>query len=189
MSIETAPPSGAPARRTVPDLQTCRDVEQFLYDEADLLDAWRFDEWLTLMAEDVHYWAPVRENRLHRERAKEMYAPGTSAHFDDTHEMLVERVERLKTHMAWAEEPPSRTRHLVTNVRVHEAADDRGVDFEVESSFHVFRTRTERDVDSVIGKRFDLIRRTDRHYGFEIVRRKVVFDMATLLVKNLSLFY
>lgn len=184
--------TGIATRRTAPDLQTCRDLEQFLYDEADLLDAWQFDEWLTLMAPDVRYWAPVRENRLYREQRKEMYAPGTSAHFDDTHEMLVERVQRLKTHMAWAEEPSSRTRHLVTNIRVYEAdASDAGPagDFEVESSFHVFRTRAERDHDGVIGKRFDLIRRCDRGNGFEIVNRKIVFDMATLLVKNLSLFY
>lgn len=174
-------------RRTAPDLATCRNLEQFLYDEADLLDAWRFDDWLTLLADDIHYWAPVRENRLHRERRYEMHGPGAGAHFDDTRELLVERVERLKTHMAWAEEPSSRTRHLVTNIRVHLGAEPG--EFDVESSFHVFRTRAERDLDSVIGKRFDLIRRTDRVYGFEIARRTIVFDMATLLVKNLSLFY
>lgn len=173
-------------RRTVPDLQTCRDIEQFLYDEADLLDDWRFDDWLTLMAPEVRYWAPVRENRLYRERTKEMYGPGTSAHFEDTFELLTERVERLKTHMAWAEEPSSRTRHLVTNIRVFEGGDDT---YDVESSFHVFRTRSERDHDAVIGKRYDVLRRTERGYGFEIVSRKIVFDMAMLLVKNLSLFY
>ena len=181
MTTETA------ARRAAPDLATCRDVEQFLYDEADLLDAWRFDDWLTLLAEDIHYWAPVRENRLYRERKQEMHGPGAGAHFDDTRELLIERVERLKTHMAWAEEPSSRTRHLVTNIRVHMTATPD--EYDVESSFHVFRTRTERDVDSVIGKRFDVIRRADGCYGFEIARRTIVFDMATLLVKNLSLFY
>lgn len=175
------------ARRPSPPLDVCRELEQFLYDEADLLDAWRFDEWLTLFADDVHYWAPVRENRLHRERDREMYGPGQSAHFDETKELLVERVERLKTHQAWAEEPPSRTRHLVTNVRVH--VGELHEEYDVESSFYVFRTRSERDHDHVVGKRYDVVRRADNGYGYEVVRRKVVFDMATLLVKNLSLFY
>ncbi|WP_425307515.1 3-phenylpropionate/cinnamic acid dioxygenase subunit beta [Ammonicoccus fulvus] len=176
------------ARRTAPSVDVCRELEQFLFEEADLLDTWQFDAWLTMLADDIHYWAPVRENLFHRQRKNEMAAPGGSAHFDETREHLAERVDRLKTHQAWAEEPASRTRHLVTNIRVFET--DNPDEFEVESSFYVFRTRSERDFDSVVGKRFDVIRRVDDSaYGFQLARRKIVFDMAMLLVKNLSLFY
>jgi 3-phenylpropionate/cinnamic acid dioxygenase small subunit len=168
-------------------LETAYAIEQFLYAEADLLDAWLFQDWLALMAPDVHYWAPVRENRLAREMDREMYPPGSAAHFDENHAMLTERVNRLYTNMAWSEAPPSRTRHLVSNVRAH--TTERADEFDVQSSFHVYRTSSERHQDSVIGRRFDRLRRTDGRYGFEIVDRTVVFDMATLLVKNLSLFY
>lgn len=164
-----------------------RDIEQFLFDEADLLDGWEFREWLNLLAPDIRYWAPTRENRLYRERRKEMAKPGESAYFDEGHAELVQRVDRLYTHMAWAEEPPSRSRHLITNIRV--GATERADEFDVESSFYVYRTRGERDVDHVVGKRYDLVRRAATPYGFQVARRMIVFDMATLLVKNLSLFY
>ena len=168
-------------------LETAYAIEQFLYAEADLLDAWLFQDWLGLMAPDVHYWAPVRENRLAREMDREMYPPGSAAHFDEDRAMLAERVNRLYTNMAWSETPPSRTRHLISNVRAHRT--DRPDEFDVQSSFHVYRTSSERHQDSVIGRRFDCLRRVDSRYGFEIAGRTVVFDIATLLVKNLSLFY
>ncbi|WP_068808477.1 aromatic-ring-hydroxylating dioxygenase subunit beta [Immundisolibacter cernigliae] len=168
-------------------MQTAYEIEQFLYAEAELLDAWKFRDWLALMAPDVHYWAPVRENRLAREMEREMYPPGTAAHFDENLHMLGERVNRLYTNMAWSEAPPSRTRHLVSNVRAHTTGQ--ADEFDVQSSFHVYRTSSERHQDSVIGKRFDRLRRANAPYGFQIVNRTVVFDMATLLVKNLSLFY
>lgn len=174
------------ARTSVP-VEVQREIEQFLFDEADLVDGWHFRDWLELMAPDIHYWAPTRENRLYRERKKEMAKPGESAYFEEGHAELVQRVDRLYTHMAWAEEPPSRTRHLITNIRV--GATEREDEFDVESSFYVFRTRGERDVDYIVGKRYDLIRRADTRFGFQVARRTIVFDMATLLVKNLSLFY
>lgn len=168
-------------------VETQRDLEQFLFEEADLLDNWQFTDWYDLMADDIFYWAPVRENRMHREFSQEMYPAGTSAHFEEDKRFLGERVERLLSHMAWAEEPPSRTRHLITNIRAWET--DKADEFAVESSFYVFRTRGERDLDYVVGRRYDIIRRADNEFGFQIARRKIVFDMAMLLVKNLSLFY
>jgi 3-phenylpropionate/cinnamic acid dioxygenase small subunit len=178
----------APKRRpaTVP-VEVQRDIEQFLYEEADILDSWRFRDWLTLLAPDIHYWAPVRENRLYRERNKEQAEPGGSAYFDDNFAELSQRVDRLYTQMAWAEDPPSRTRHLVANIRVRETG--KADEFNVESSFYLHRTRTERDHDWIIGKRLDIIRRADNGYGFEIASRTIIFDVSILLVKNLSLFY
>lgn len=169
-------------------VQTAYEIEQFLYAEADLLDAWQFRDWLALLAPDVQYRAPVRENRLAREIDQEMYAPGTAAYFDETLPLLTERVNRLYTNMGWSETPPSRTRHLVSNVRVH-TAPDAADEYAVQSSFHIYRSSGERHQDAVVGKRFDRLRRAPTPYGFVIARRTVVFDMATLLVKNLSLFY
>jgi len=172
---------------TAVSLELQRQIEQFLYEEADLLDAWRFRDWLPMMAHDIHYWAPTRENRSYRERSKETAAEGGSAYFDENYEQLLQRVDRLYTRMAWAEDPPSRTRHLITNIRVRET--DVLNEFDVESSFYLHRTRTERDHDFIVGKRFDIIRATEGRYGFEVAKRKIVFDEAILLVKNLSSFY
>lgn len=168
------------------DPQIQYEVEQFLYGEAELLDDQRFDEWLELMADDVHYWAPTRSNRLYRERRMATSPPGESAYFDDNREQLAQRVDRLYTRMAWAEDPPSRTRHLLGNVRTR--TTDRADEFRVVSNFFVYRTRMERDRDSWIGKRDDLLRRADNPYGFQVARREILFDMSILLAKNISVF-
>ena len=165
------------------------EIEQFLYDEVALLDSWRFEEWLGCLSRDIHYWSPVRENRLMKELAEETYAPGTSAHFDETYESLCQRARRVDTRKAWAESPPSRSRHLITNIRAYHASDSAPGDYEVDSNFFVYRTNGERSQDSAAGRRFDLLRRTSGPMGFELVKRTVVFDMAMILLKNLSLFY
>ncbi|CAI7978354.1 Biphenyl dioxygenase subunit beta [Frankia sp. Hr75.2] len=181
-----ARPSGVPLAGNVTP-ETHYAIEQFLYAEAELLDDEDFGSWLQLIAEDMRYWAPVRMNRLYRERKKSLSPPGESAYFDETRAHLVQRVDRLKTRMAWAEDPPSRTRHLITNVRVRSTAQPD--EFIVGSAFYVHRTRMERDLDSFVGKREDLLRRTDTESGYEIARRTVVFDVSTLLAKNLSIFF
>jgi 3-phenylpropionate/cinnamic acid dioxygenase small subunit len=172
---------------TLVPIEVEREIQQFLYEEADLLDTFRFREWLELFTEDARYWAPVRENRLYRERKEEISAPGSSAYFDDDFIGLKQRVERLYTRMAWAEDPPSRTRHLVTNIRVRPTDDPD--EYDVESSFYMHRTRTERDHDWIVGKRYDRLRRSELPHGFSIANRTVLFDMGILLIKNLSNFY
>lgn len=171
----------------VPDLETERRIERFLYEEADMLDSWRFDDWLELLAPDISYDAPVRENRTYRDRHLETSAPGTSAYFEENLALLTERVKRLQTHMAWAEEPPSRTRHLVTNVLVDEG--DADGEYRVRSNLCLYRTRSERDEDVIYARRLDVVRRSEHPLGFQLARRTVVFDQSTLLVKNLSSFY
>ncbi|MFJ3673850.1 3-phenylpropionate/cinnamic acid dioxygenase subunit beta [Streptomyces sp. NPDC090106] len=181
------PAPGAKSSTTSVSLEVQRDIEQFLFEEADVLDAWQFRDWLGMLAEDIHYWAPVRTNRTYRERALEIAAPGESAYFDEDFEELKQRVDRLYTRMAWAEDPPSRTRKLVTNIRVAET-DDPAV-FTVRSSFINHRSRAERDQDYIVGRRDDIIRRAHNGFGFEIAKRTVLFDVAVLTVKNLSNFY
>ena len=163
------------------------DIEQFMLDEADLLDERRYEEWLELMADDVHYWMPTRANRLARELDREISAPDEAAFFDETKEHLQQRLVRLQTGMAWAEDPPSRTRHLVTNLRV--SATDDPNELDVETSFLLYRTRLEREMDLFVGKRFDRLRRAENAYGWQIARRKIILDQSTLLAKNLSSFF
>ena len=114
-----------------------REIEQFLYREARLLDERRFGEWLDLFTDDVRYWMPVRSTRYprrskaivvldpDRHEEEELAKDGELGIFDESKETLCRRVARLDTGMAWAEDPPSRTRHLVSNVEVepgdHEA--------------------------------------------------------------------
>ena len=94
------------------------EAEEFLYREASLLDERRFDEWLDLLTDDVHYWMPIRRTTTAKEVANEFTRPGDGAFFDDDKRLLTLRVQRLSVGRAWAEDPPSRTRRMVSNVRI-----------------------------------------------------------------------
>jgi 3-phenylpropionate/cinnamic acid dioxygenase small subunit len=174
-----------------------REVERFLYREARLLDERRFAEWLTLLTDDVHYWAGARSNRYpRRSKAISILDPGRYveddiagddelAILDETRATLGMRVERLDTGMAWAEDPPSRTRHLVTNIEV-EPGDAAG-ELKAFSNFIVYRTRAETEVDFYVGARRDLLR---RHEGeLRLAARRVILDQNVLLAKNVSVFF
>ena len=173
------------ARSSAVDAGLQHSVEQFLYREAALLDDQKFTEWVELFSEDVHYWLPTRMTRTVRERSKEVAGPGEAAFFDDDKAFLQGRVRRLTSGVAWSEEPPSRTRRLITNVRISELITG---ELEVTSNFMVKRSRLERHQDEFFGERFDLLRRSASRYGFEIARRRIVLDTTTLLAPSISVF-
>jgi 3-phenylpropionate/cinnamic acid dioxygenase small subunit len=140
-----------------PQLQ--REVEQFLYAEATLLDAYRYDEWLALFDDDLHYCMPIESVVETTAGPAPLNPAGTAAFFDDTKAFLAIRIKRLRTGRAWAEQPPSRTRHLVSNVRVFRREGDSA--FEARGAIHVYRSRRARDVDHFLGERIDTLRRAN----------------------------
>ena len=89
------------------------EVVEFLYQEAELLDTGRFRDWLALMTEDLSYRMPVRVTRVGRKQKD--YSDEMEIFSDDLSSMRL-RVDRLATGSAWAEDPPSRTRHLVSDI-------------------------------------------------------------------------
>ncbi|HLH22345.1 MAG TPA: aromatic-ring-hydroxylating dioxygenase subunit beta [Chloroflexota bacterium] len=107
------------------------EVEDFLYAEAALLDAWRLDEWLTLFTEDARYVVPSPD-LPHAD-------PATSLSLiDDDIVRLRGRVARLNSRHAYREFPWSRTRRLVSNVRI---TGTDGEDVCVSAAFLVYRIR------------------------------------------------
>ncbi len=157
------------------------EVEQFLYHEARLLDERKFDEWLELLTEDVHYWMPVRRTTMMREIENEFTAPGAMAFFDDDKKYLTMRVKKMSAGNAWSEDPPSRTRHFVTNIRIVDIQDD---DLTIESNFHLYRTRLDSEEDSWIGRREDVLRRVDGN--FMIARRHIFLEQTVIMAQNMS---
>jgi 3-phenylpropionate/cinnamic acid dioxygenase small subunit len=160
------------------------DVEQFLYREADLIDERRFDDWLELLADDLEYWMPVRSTRSLGDEANEFAKPGESAFFDDDKESMQQRVRKLYTGFAWAEDPPSRTRHVVSNVRIVSRSNDL---VEVRCNFMLYRSRLAADEDLWVGRREDRLRRNGE--SFLIARRHIYLDHVSLASKNLSVFF
>ena len=174
-----------------------RAVEQFLYREARLLDERRFHAWLELLTDDIRYWMPVRTSRYpKRSRAivildeeryveAELAQAGELALLDETKQSLSMRIARLDTGMAWAEDPPSRTRHLIMNIEVE--AGDTDAELTVYSNFLVYRTRGESEQDFFVGRREDILRNVAG--AWKIARRKIVLDQNVLLPKNISIFF
>ncbi|MEV0342547.1 3-phenylpropionate/cinnamic acid dioxygenase subunit beta [Nocardia sp. NPDC050713] len=183
----TASPSERPA-----DRDTHFEVEQFYYREAGLLDDGRYADWLELFADDLEYWMPTRTNRLRRQQALSIAARGEAAYYDETKESLAWRIRRFDSGMAWAEDPPSRTRHVVSNVVVHHVDTARTPGFAerdlvARSAFLVYRNRLERDENVFVGSRTDLLRRTERR--LLVARRTILLDQSVLQSKNISTFF
>ncbi|XOV87954.1 MAG: 3-phenylpropionate/cinnamic acid dioxygenase subunit beta [Pseudomonadota bacterium] len=157
------------------------EVEEFLFHEADLLDARRFDEWLKLLADDIHYWMPIRRTTTAKEVDREFTQPGGIAFFDDDKRILEMRVNRLSVGRAWAEDPPSRTRRLITNIRVLNLEED---EVTVACNFKLYRTRLNSEEDTWIGRREDKLRRHQQ--SFQLVRRHIFLEQTVILSQNMS---
>ena len=160
------------------------EVEQFLYREAALLDERRFDEWLALLTDDIHYWMPIRRTTTAKQADQEFTKPGDMAFFDDDLAVLKMRVEKMAAGNAWSEDPPSRTRHFVSNVRV---VDVGASEVTVEANFHLYRTRLESEEDSWLGRRRDRLRRVDG--VFLLAERHIFLEQTVILAQNMSNFF
>jgi 3-phenylpropionate/cinnamic acid dioxygenase small subunit len=165
-------------------------VEDFLYQEAELLDERRFEEWLDLLADDVRYWMPMRRNVRFGELDREFTRAGQDINwFDEGKETLTRRVQQLLTGVHWAEEPLSRICHMVSNVQILHVQPSlaEAAEVTVKSRFLIYRNRVETETDILVGKREDVLRRTNEQW--KIARRKIVLDQSVLLTKNLTFFF
>ena len=158
------------------------EVLEFLYLEAELLDDRRFAEWLELLTEDITYRVPLRLNFVRQ----------TETEFSNETEVLTEnraslelRVKRLGTGYAWSETPPSRTRHMVSNVRVR--ATDTDTELSAVSNVLVYRNRGwETSPDLFSGERRDVLRMVDGQW--RLAARIVLLDQAVLGARDVSIF-
>lgn len=178
--------SGVPA-----DADTHFEVQQLYYREAKMLDEGRYVDWLEMLADDLRYWMPVQTNRLRRQQALSISAPGETAYYDETKASLAWRIRRFDSGLAWSEDPPSRTRHLITNVLVTlpDPADESHApgDLVAESNYLVYRSRLQHETGLLAGRRIDLLRRTDQ--GLLVCRRTILLDVNVLDQKNISTFF
>jgi phthalate 3,4-dioxygenase subunit beta len=158
------------------------EVVDWLYAEADLLDRRDLRGWLALLTDDIRYVVPVRVTTAH---SLDGSALPDMAHFDEDRYSLRKRIERFETEHAWAEDPPSRTRHFITNVRCREG--ESAGEVEAESNLLLFRSRGDvRDHDLLSGRRNDTLRRTPD--GLRLARREVILDESVLRTQNLAVF-
>lgn len=163
--------------------EQAREVEAFLLREARLLDEERWDDWLAGLSEAIHYWMPGIENRRREDRSGP-YKLEHMAFFDDGLRELQRRVARFKQPSAWAENPPTRNVHLVTNIEVFAAAE--ADEYIVHSCFINVRSRGLDEQHQISGRREDVIRREAD--GLKLLKRKILIPNAMLLCKNINTF-
>lgn len=172
-------------------LQLTAEVSDFYYQEADLIDERQFKEWLELLHDDVKYFMPMRRNvkfGQHAERENTRQGQDISW-FDEGKWTLTKRVEQILTGVHYAEEPLSRTSHLLSNVRVLDISTTEEGRRLVKTScrFLVYLNRVEYEVNTMAGKRYDTIIETAE--GWKVLDREIILDQNVLLVKNLTTFF
>jgi p-cumate 2,3-dioxygenase beta subunit len=142
---------------------TRAEAEEFLYREARLLDEWRLDDWLALLADDARYRVPSND-------APDGDPSNTLFLIADDIQRIRGRVARLKDPHAHAEFPHSRTRRLITNVQVSDSV--------VTANFVVYRFRRGGQESAYVGRyRYEL-----RRVGGElrIALREAILDSEEL---------
>lgn len=173
--------STAPAAETGSQLYF--ECVEWLNHEAEILDGNQIREWFDeLVDEEIDYRVPIRVTRSRSEGA------GFSEdgwHMLEDRGSLEARVMRLETEYAWAEDPPSRARRFVSNVRVARGESEETVD--VRSNLMIYRGRYDQpEFNLIVGERQDRLVRVDGRW--KLRKRLVLLDHATLGTHNLALF-
>jgi 3-phenylpropionate/cinnamic acid dioxygenase small subunit len=190
----TAATTTAPRVRPVRDVryyEIKREIEEFLFDEANLLDERDFKPWLDMLAEDLEYFMPMTFNvkfgqhtkREHTSREAEM------SWFHEGKWTLGKRVDQILTGLHWAEEPLSRVCRLVSNVQLTAIDTNAQGELEIDatSRFLIYQNRCEYEQYFFVGDRQDRLRRTEA--GWKLARREIHIHQNVLLAKNLTVFF
>lgn len=155
----------------------------FLILEARLLDDNKLLEWFDLLAEDIQYRMPVRSTVFRREG--EGFDPGMNFIYDNKNAIRFKVRRYTETDTAWAEDPPSRVRRLVTNLMLFETPNPE----ELMAQSYLLLQRSRGDsptLESLTARRDDVVRRTAA--GWRLAQRTIWIDQATLGMANLAVF-
>jgi p-cumate 2,3-dioxygenase beta subunit len=144
------------------------DIEDFLYQEAALLDEWRLDDWLDLLTDDAAYYVPSNDAPESNHRSALFIVA------DDINRIRA-RVKRLKDTQAHAEFPHSRTRRMISNVRITGTEGDK---MTVEANFVVHRFRRGAPERKFVGKYMYVL--TTSGESIKIAERRAILDSTEL---------
>lgn len=183
--LEPTPlPMSVRANRVAIGSPLYNEILEFYYDEAELLDNLQLKEWSELLTEDIEYNVPLRLTKPFRQQDGTVVR--TVQHMHDSHGSLMLRVRRITdTKSAWGEDPPSRTRRLVGNVRVYKT--DKADEYKVQSYVLLTRSRFDFDYfDLIPCDRHDVIRRQAGR--LMLARREIIIDQTVIGTPNLGIF-
>ena len=155
------------------DWETCHRIQQFLFLEARPMDGCRYDEWLALWDHDAHYWIPCNADDVDRSRHISLVNENRAG--------LEDRISRLRSPANVAQQPPSRTCHVIGNVELEPL--DRPGEIAVHSTLSLTASRRGR-MDVIAGRVRHHLRESDG--GMKIVSKKVVLVNNDEVFGNLS---
>jgi p-cumate 2,3-dioxygenase beta subunit len=154
-------------KKTINDIDRSA-IEDFLYHEADLLDQWRLDDWGQLLTDDACYHVPPND-------VPDGDPKDTLFHIADDIERIKSRIKRLKSRNAHAENPHSRTRRLITNVRIVDRTDEY---INISANFLVMRYRRNEQIRQYVGVyKYKLVVQNGE---LKIAARKAILDAEEL---------
>lgn len=147
-------------------------VESFLYREARLMDHHAYDEWLALWTDDALYWIPCNEDDIDPERHVSIVYENRRG--------LEDRITRLKSGAAYAQDPKSRLSRVVSNVEIEQSTEG---ELTVYSTFNVTALRRRR-MDTFAGRAVHKLRPDGD--GFKIAYKKVLLINNDAVINNLT---
>jgi len=168
-----------------------REIEEFLFDECEMLDNREFKAWLDTLADDLQYFMPMTFNvKFGAHEAKEhTRVEKDMSWFNEGKWTLTKRAEQIMTGVHWAEEPLSRLSRMVSNVQltaIEKNAEDQD-EVSVTSRFLMYQNRCEYEEYYFTGRRYDRVRRIDGQW--KLTRREIHLPQNVLLAKNLTMFF
>ena len=159
-------------------------LQRQLYKEARLLSAEQYDEWLTMLCDDVHYEMEMPQRRLREDKANNR-APIKTPIFNDNMAALLMRIARFKTGFVWSENPINAIRHIVSNIEVFNT--DTQDQFQVHSIIEVHRSRLDAERKRLTAGRQDIWNKTAT--GYKLLMRTTTLDDSVVLDSNINFFF
>jgi 3-phenylpropionate/cinnamic acid dioxygenase small subunit len=122
--------AGVPSAGLVNTGDVQREVEQFLYRQAELLDGKHWQAFIDLFEAQGVYWMPVTPEQTEWE--------GSPSIFAEDKLMMEIRKGRVSHPNAWSQAPMWETNHLVSHVAIESASAN---EIKVRSRFHMMELR------------------------------------------------
>ena len=165
--------------------QLAWEGEQFLIAEAEILDKGDYKKWLTQVSDDILYRIPLRTTR---ERNAHSQFSSQSWHMYEDRGSLEMRVARVYTDYNFVEEPPSRSRHFLTNFRVASVKlSESTTELLMKCNLLLYRNKLDfTSYDLLSGEREDLLRKEQGVW--KLAKRTVYLDHTTMGMSNLAIF-
>lgn len=191
VAIQTAAAASVRIARNARYYEIKREIEEFLFDEANLLDERQFKPWLDMLADDLEYFMPMSFNVKFGQHAAREHTT-REQHMSWFHEgkwTLGKRVDQIQTGVHWAEEPLSRVCRMVSNVQLTAIDSNAKGELEVDanSRFLIYQNRCEYEQYFFVGDRKDRLRQIGEDW--KLARREIHIHQNVLLAKNLTIFF